>query len=172
LEINYLPGHENVVPDAFLGWAYLKSSARLDVSLHGRFEACKEVYNIMLKEAKEIKDTDLFRISRRQGMKIRTESIINCITRSQKPLNPKPTVTVPFNPSPSSKPGGKNPVTTLASQTVPFRGFQFTPVGTLKPKAKPVVPHGEGVLNKNCDGHYRYPVSSSEVWEAFTHPWS
>jgi len=110
---------------------------------------------MMLKEAGELKGTAVFRVSRRQGMEIKTEAIVNAITRSQKQ---------------SSRPSGPDPATTVASPTVPYQGFQSTPVGTLKPKARPVVPHGEGVISQNWDRHYRNSMSFSEGWKAFKDP--
>jgi hypothetical protein len=50
LEIKYIPGPENVIPDALSRWAYPASSAREDVSFHGSLEAKKEVQEMIEKE--------------------------------------------------------------------------------------------------------------------------
>ena len=51
LEIQYIPGPTNVVPDALSRWAYPASSAREDVSFHGSEEARNEVREMIRKEA-------------------------------------------------------------------------------------------------------------------------
>jgi len=53
------------------------------------------------------------------------------------------------------KPSGPEPATSVAIPKVPFQVFQFTPVATPTPKARPVVPQADGVLNQNWDRHYR-----------------
>lgn len=128
LEINYIPCPEDLVADALRRWAYPTSSARQDVSLHGSLDACKEMEKMIHQEVDEHKGTAVFKISLKQGIEIRAESVINAITRSQKPPSPKQTVTVPLSMSSKSKPSGQNPATSLPSPKVPFQGFQFTSV--------------------------------------------
>ena len=50
LEVKYIPGPENVIPDALSRWAYPASSAREDVSFHGSLEAREEVRQMALEE--------------------------------------------------------------------------------------------------------------------------
>jgi len=84
---------------------------------------------MMLQEAGELKDTDISRIRQMQSMEIKTEGIVNAATRSQKQ---------------SSKPSGPDPATTVAIPTVPYQGFQFTPVRTPKPRRDQSFPTGKG----------------------------
>ena len=50
LEIKYIPGPENIIPDALSRWAYPASSAREDVSFHGSVEARNEVQEMLQQE--------------------------------------------------------------------------------------------------------------------------
>ena len=50
LEIKYIPGPDNVIPDALSRWAYPASSAREDVSFHGSVEAKEEVKRMAREE--------------------------------------------------------------------------------------------------------------------------
>ena len=50
LEIEYLPGQENVVADAMSRWAYPATSERQDVSWHGSKEAKEEVQKQLAQE--------------------------------------------------------------------------------------------------------------------------
>ena len=43
LQLVYIPGPDNVVPDALSRWAYPATSSREDVSMHGSLEAKEEV---------------------------------------------------------------------------------------------------------------------------------
>jgi len=81
---------------------------------------------MMLKEASELKDTAFLRISRRRGMKINTEGIVNAVTRSQKPPIPKENATVPLTTNHKSKSSGSDPATSVAIPTVPFQVFFYT----------------------------------------------
>ena len=53
LEIEYLPGQENVVADAMSRWAYPATSERQDVSWHGSKEAKEEVQKQLAQEFRE-----------------------------------------------------------------------------------------------------------------------
>jgi hypothetical protein len=61
LRVQYIPGPENVVPDALSRWAYPASSAREDVSFHGSAEAREEVKKMLEKELAEGKVVGLVR---------------------------------------------------------------------------------------------------------------
>ena len=50
LEVQYIPGSENTVPDALSRWAYPASSAREDVSFHGSATAKEEVKQMLQDE--------------------------------------------------------------------------------------------------------------------------
>jgi len=88
-------------------------------------------------------------------METQTKGFVNAVTRSQKQ---------------SYKPSGPNPATMGAIPTVPYQDFQFTPLGTPMPNAKPVIPHGEGILSQILDRHYRTSMRFSEVWKTFKDP--
>jgi hypothetical protein len=53
LEIEYLPGEENVVADAMSRWAYPATSAKQDVSWHGSAKAKKEFQDQLAQEFQE-----------------------------------------------------------------------------------------------------------------------
>jgi len=85
----------------------------------------------------------LFQISRKQGMEIMAEGIINAVARSQRPATPKATANVLLATSIKSKLNGANPATSVASPAVSFQDFQFTSMTTAKPKARPAILHGK-----------------------------
>ena len=53
LQVAYIPGPDNVVPDALSRWAYPANSSREDVSFHGSLEAKEEVKRMLEKEIAE-----------------------------------------------------------------------------------------------------------------------
>ena len=53
LEVKYIPGEENTVPDALSRWAYPATSARQDVSFHGTAEAHREVKEMLEEEVEK-----------------------------------------------------------------------------------------------------------------------
>ena len=53
LEVQYLPGKDNIVADAMSRYAYPASSAREDVSFHGSADAKEEMRKIIEKELRE-----------------------------------------------------------------------------------------------------------------------
>jgi len=110
---------------------------------------------MMLKEANELNDTAVLRILRRRGKDIKTDGIMYAVSRSQKPPIPKANATVLLVKNQKHKPSGPDPATSVAIPKVHFHGFQFTSVRTQEPMARPVVPHGDGVLNRNWDRYYR-----------------
>ena len=63
LEIEYLPGSENLVADAMSRFAYPASSAKQDVSWHGSSEAKKEMEEIRAQEFLESRGIALVRTS-------------------------------------------------------------------------------------------------------------
>ena len=64
LEIKYIPGPDNVVPDALSRWAYPASSSREDVSFHGSLEAKEEVRKMLEEELAQGKRVGLVRCVR------------------------------------------------------------------------------------------------------------
>ena len=62
LEIKYIPGPENVIPDAMSRWAYPASSAREDVSFHGSLEAREEVKQMLREELVRAKLVGMVRL--------------------------------------------------------------------------------------------------------------
>ena len=50
LQVKYIPGPDNIVPDAMSRWAYPASSSREDVSFHGSVEAKEEVKRMAQEE--------------------------------------------------------------------------------------------------------------------------
>ena len=50
LEVVYVPGVSNVIPDALSRWAYPATSSREDVSFHGSAGACEEVKKMVEEE--------------------------------------------------------------------------------------------------------------------------
>ena len=62
LKVQYVPGPENVVPDALSRWAYPASSAREDVSFHGSAEAREEVKKMLEAELAQNKVVGLVRL--------------------------------------------------------------------------------------------------------------
>ena len=56
LEVQYIPGKENVVADAMSRWAYPATSAREDVSFHGSWQAKEDVRKMLQKEKQEERD--------------------------------------------------------------------------------------------------------------------
>ena len=48
--VKYLPGPENVIPDALSRWAYPASSAREDICIHGSAQAGQEVAELEREE--------------------------------------------------------------------------------------------------------------------------
>jgi len=99
---------------------------------------------MMLREANELKDTAVLRIFQKQGMEVKTEGIINAVTKSQTPTILRATGTVPLEKNHKSKPSGPDPATLVASPTVPFQGFQFTTLETPKPNKTGRSPQGGG----------------------------
>jgi len=62
LEIKYIPGPDNVVPDALSRWAYPASSAREDVSFHGSEAAKQEVREMIQRELELSRQVSLIRL--------------------------------------------------------------------------------------------------------------
>ena len=62
LKVTYVPGPDNVVPDALSRWAYPASSSREDVSFHGSLEAKEEVKRMLEKELAERKVVGMVRL--------------------------------------------------------------------------------------------------------------
>ena len=62
LKVAYVPGPDNVVPDALSRWAYPASSSREDVSFHGSLEAKEEVKRMLEKELVERKVVGVVRL--------------------------------------------------------------------------------------------------------------
>ena len=63
LEIEYLPGNENLVADAMSRFAYPASSAKQDVSWHGSSEAKRDMENILAQEYWESRQVAVVRNS-------------------------------------------------------------------------------------------------------------
>jgi len=142
------------VAEALSRWAYPASSAREDVSLHGSLDACKEVERMMLKKASELKETAVLRISRKQGMEVKTEGVVDAVTRSQMHRSPRKMPRCPWRPIIKASQADRIRPVLWQFQRGPIR-FLIQTQGTPKPKARPVIPHGKGVLNQNCDRKYR-----------------
>ena len=62
LKVVYIPGPENVVPDALSRWAYPATSSREDVSVHGSLEAKEEVRKMLEREMAEAKMVAVVRL--------------------------------------------------------------------------------------------------------------
>ena len=62
LEVKYIPGPDNIVPDALSRWAYPASSSREDVSFHGSVEAKEEVKKMAQEELKRAKVVGVLRL--------------------------------------------------------------------------------------------------------------
>ena len=62
LQVVYIPGPENIVPDALSRWAYPATSSREDVSMHGSLEAKEEVRKMLEREIAEAKSVAVIRV--------------------------------------------------------------------------------------------------------------
>ena len=63
LEVKYIPGPDNVVPDAMSRWAYPASSSREDVSFHGSVAAKEEVRRMAEQELAQAKMVGMIRFT-------------------------------------------------------------------------------------------------------------
>ena len=62
LEVKYIPGPENLIPDALSRWAYPASSSREDVSFHGSVEAKEEVRRMAQEELDQARVVGVIRL--------------------------------------------------------------------------------------------------------------
>ena len=69
LSVEYLPGKENLVADAFSRFAYPASSIREDVSFHGSAAAHAEVSELLEKEVRENRIVGVMRLGRANHFK-------------------------------------------------------------------------------------------------------
>ena len=60
LTIDYIPGKENLVPDALSRWAYPAGNAWRDISKHGSLEDIEEVRKIEEQEEQEERESEKF----------------------------------------------------------------------------------------------------------------
>ena len=60
LTIDYIPGKENLVPDALSGWAYPAGNAWRDISKHGSLEDVEEDRKIKEQEEQEERESEHF----------------------------------------------------------------------------------------------------------------